>query len=345
MPALAYPSSLPGPMPGNFTPRQRRRVSPIDGPPQQRAHQRDGAGLQSEYTYVYTPAEMAVWRAWYRDTLLQGRRWFAHNLPGRAGMVPRVVRYRDVQQQLLGAGIYRVSAGFEQRGRSLLPETDESSYTDRGFLCQWDTMLNATDVDATQGPDPVLSDGATLDSDIKKWGPSSLKVGPGQARTASTIVQEVYLGKSWRWEFWVYFTGDSSNAVSIGNPTSVSIGKGGAFSAYNYNIACNEFVGGGGIGSVGQIPPLYTWLHVAVEQKAGQRMRLYDSHTGFVAEFQPGHPAPTFPPSAFSRVNVENGTTPMYLDSTQFRWFEEDEEGELYSVGGYSIPTGPFVPF
>lgn len=122
MVAVAYPTTLPGPLPGSFEPRPRRGASTIDGPLQQRARQRDAAGMTSQYTYVYTPHQMAIWREWYRTTLLDGRRWFAHALPGRGGMVPRVVKYRQVQQQLLGMGIYRVSASFEQRGASLMPD-------------------------------------------------------------------------------------------------------------------------------------------------------------------------------------------------------------------------------
>lgn len=122
MAAIVYPAELPGPMPGGFEPRPRRRTSPLEGPLQQRAHQRDAAGMASQYAYIYTAEQMAVWRDWYRDTLLDGRRWFVHSLPGAGGMVSRVVRYRSVQQQLLGSGIYRVSAGFEQRGSSLQPQ-------------------------------------------------------------------------------------------------------------------------------------------------------------------------------------------------------------------------------
>ncbi|HRH15275.1 MAG TPA: phage tail protein, partial [Azonexus sp.] len=221
------------------------------------------------------------------------------------------------------------------------------AFADKGFLCQWDVMTSGTTVEATLGPDPVLSNGAVLDTGVKKFGASSLKVGHtpnAMARTPSTISQEVHLGKSWRWEFWAYFTDAvSSNAISLGNPPSISIGKSGAFSAYNYNISCQQFFGGGGIGTAGQTPDLNTWTHVAVEQKAGQRMRLYDSKTGFIAEFATGQPVPTFTSSAFARFDVANGTT-LYLDSSLFRWFEADEESELYSVGGYSVPTEPFEP-
>jgi hypothetical protein len=129
---FSYPAALPGAQPGSFAPRQRRAASSIDGPLQQRARQRDAAGMTSQYTYTFTPEELEIWRGWFRDTLLDGRRWFDHALPGRGGIVPRVVRYLDVQQQLLGVGIYRVAVRLEQRGASLAPQ-DEPATPPLGF--------------------------------------------------------------------------------------------------------------------------------------------------------------------------------------------------------------------
>lgn len=168
MTACAYPSSLPGPMPGAFAPRGRRAASSTEGPLQQRARQRDDAGLASQYTYVYTPAEMLVWREWYRITLIDGRRWFAHALPGAGGMVPRVVRYRSVQQQLLGAGLYRVSASFEQRGASLLPVDDGDPLWQYVVL-----LLQGGDLtDHSSYGRTASATGVT--EDITSWQPASL---------------------------------------------------------------------------------------------------------------------------------------------------------------------------
>lgn len=133
MAEIAYPSSLPGPMPGSFAPRPRRAASQLDGPLQQRSRQRDAAGLTSQYTYAYTPEQMAVWLEWYRSTLTNGRRWFVHALPGRGGLVNRVVRYRSVQQQLLGAGIYSVTCQFEQRGAAYLATPEVEYQAPPGF--------------------------------------------------------------------------------------------------------------------------------------------------------------------------------------------------------------------
>lgn len=137
MTVLVYPAALPGPMPGSFDPRPRRAASSIEGPLQQRARQRDAAGMASEYTYVYTPGEMAQWLDWYRNTLREGRRWFAHSLPGRGGVVQRVVRYLGVSQRLVGGGIYRVAARFEQRGASVVPVEPEFS----GFIEDFENGL------------------------------------------------------------------------------------------------------------------------------------------------------------------------------------------------------------
>ncbi len=123
MSEVVYPSALPGPMPGTLTPRDRRAASSIDGPLQARARQRDFAGARSQYAFVYTPQEMAVWREFYDTTLRAGRRWFGIALPGRGGLEQRVVRYVSVSESLLGAGIYRVDAAFEQRGASRVPMT------------------------------------------------------------------------------------------------------------------------------------------------------------------------------------------------------------------------------
>ena len=152
--AVNYPAALPCPMPGSFQPRMRRVASSIDGPLQQRARQRDAAGLASQYTYIYTPAQMQVWRDWHRDTLLEGRRWFAHALPGRTGLAQRVVRYRSVQQQLLGIGLYRVSASFEQRGRSVAPQLPPPLDVQIDLNCRTNAGLDSSAGIVLSGADP-----------------------------------------------------------------------------------------------------------------------------------------------------------------------------------------------
>ena len=245
MAEIAYPSSLPGPMPGSFAPRPRRAASPLEGPLQQRGRQRDAAGLASQYTYVYTPEQMAAWLAWYRSTLIDGRRWFAHTLPGRGGMAARVVRYLDVSQQLLGAGIYRVTASFEQRGASLLPqESGDPYFANVLILLHGDGADGETNIvdHSVYQRDPVTEgDGALkLSTAQSKFGGSSL------ANTATDFLR--YAAADFDWgdedftiEGWVYPTtidatlrcwtgyGDDGG-IGVGFAYEVSTGIGARFS-------------------------------------------------------------------------------------------------------------------
>lgn len=177
--SIAYPAGLPGPQPGVFDPRPRRAVSSIDGPLQQRARQRDAAGMTSRYTYVYTPEQMTIWLDWWRNDLQYGRRWFAHALPGAGGLVsPRVVRYLSAQQDLLGSGLYRVTAQFEQRGASLLPaEQGDPYFLNVILLLAGDNIANpATIIDS--GPAgrsvSVTSGTFTQDTTEPKFGVGSI---------------------------------------------------------------------------------------------------------------------------------------------------------------------------
>jgi hypothetical protein len=117
-----YPSSLPGPQPGSFSPPARLAASSLDGPLQLRARHRDMAGKRSRYTYTYTAEQMDLWRSWFGGALLHGRRWFRAALPGNGGLVVREARYVSVQESLLGAGVYRVTAELEERGAYALVE-------------------------------------------------------------------------------------------------------------------------------------------------------------------------------------------------------------------------------
>lgn len=118
---IVYPDTLPGPAPGTASPRVRRLGSSLDGPVQSRPRQRDVAGGQRQISWLYTPDEMAVWRDWYTTTLSDGRFWFVAYLAGVGGLDrPKLVRYLTVSEQLLGSGLYRVTATLELRAN--LPE-------------------------------------------------------------------------------------------------------------------------------------------------------------------------------------------------------------------------------
>lgn len=164
MVAVAYPTSLPGPSPGGMKPRQRRAGSNIEGPLQLRARQRDFAGAVSEYPFNYSPAEMAIWREWYRTDLLDGRCWFAMPLPGRGGIVDRVVRYLKVVERLLPSGNYTLDATFEQRGVSAAPQSGHPGYWIINRTDEWRYLVVSTG-DTTDYSDPEFDDSAWLVGD------------------------------------------------------------------------------------------------------------------------------------------------------------------------------------
>lgn len=227
----------------------------------------------------------------------------------------------------------------------------ELVYADKGFLSQWDSLTDATHVDTQLGPEPALLNSAVLQSSVKKWGTNALYVPSGGSAITSntTPVTNAHTGKSWRFEFWVYWTGTSSTANQIilkrafSPENGVAISRG-VVAAYNAEVENNS---GGGIsgafGALANRPPANTWVHTAIEQVYGQTVKIYDSHTGLVANIGSGIPVFTDADMDQVRVQCPSGS-PFYVDSMLFRWFEADEQNDLYGVGGYSIPTGPFEP-
>jgi hypothetical protein len=133
MPFVSYPSTLPPPSGGGWVVALRDPVarSSLPGNPQARRRWGDAVADVTSATWHYSAAEMAVWRAWWHETLLDGQLWFAKEAPGAGGWVDRVMRFRpaSVRVQPLGNGACRVSAQLEQRGRSAEPFLREVSDT------------------------------------------------------------------------------------------------------------------------------------------------------------------------------------------------------------------------
>jgi len=127
MPLIVYPSTLPPPSGYPIARREGRALPQGAGNEAPRARMRDAIVDADTVRWRYTPAEMAVWREWFHDTLLDGQLWFAATLPGRGGWLPRVARYIGEQLQLthLGAGIWEVSCRLELRGLSVAPATPD----------------------------------------------------------------------------------------------------------------------------------------------------------------------------------------------------------------------------
>ncbi len=128
MPAIVYPTGLPVPQRWELLHRERAVRSAMPGPAAARARSR---GLVVDVTgaaWLYKAAELAIWRAWFRDVLLDGQLWFEMPAPGTGGELPRVMRYRpnSVRMVPLGHGLVRVSAELEVRERSASPQMPEA---------------------------------------------------------------------------------------------------------------------------------------------------------------------------------------------------------------------------
>lgn len=221
------------------------------------------------------------------------------------------------------------------------------AFADKGFLSQWDSLTDATHVDTQLGPEPALSGGAALQSTVVKWGEKALHVPVGGSALTNilTPVQNLMTGKSWRFECWVYWTGSHDNTVISlqGSPfgRGVAFGRSGLL-AYNFSVSSSVAGTSGVLGIAADRPPINTWVHVAIEQQYGQRVKLYDSAKGgFVGDL--GTTIHVFTGSDMQEVRVDCPVNHYYVDSMLFRWFEEDEEDLLYA-NGYSVPTGPFEP-
>ena len=127
---IAYPAALPVPAGYPFTPRERRAASPQPGLTQHRGRSREQIVDVKGVRWVYSPAQMHTWRAWFEDTLLDGQLWFAVSLPGDGGWQTRVARYvsgtvRDSEV----AGFFTVTADLEVNGSRVAPQDPAPSPT------------------------------------------------------------------------------------------------------------------------------------------------------------------------------------------------------------------------
>lgn len=122
MPAIVYPASLPEPAAFPFSPRERRVASPQPGLTELRARAREQIVDAKGARWIYTPEQMEVWRAWFKNTLRNGQCWFAVTLPGRGGWQTRVARYvSGTVREHKGAGCFEVSADLEINGSRAAP--------------------------------------------------------------------------------------------------------------------------------------------------------------------------------------------------------------------------------
>jgi hypothetical protein len=221
------------------------------------------------------------------------------------------------------------------------------TYQSVGFLNQFDALESPGVAQSTLGPHVDLSGGAVLDSSVKVFGASSLYVPNGAV--AQTPVGELVVNRidnlSWRFEFWARFTGSglfislrnasTGRGVQLGRSTNASWG-------YDFSVQSAASGTSGVLGALSDKPPLNTWVHIAIEQVAGQPVRVYDSvKNGLQGSM--GSTVHAWATTDLSRFVVDGPSgVDVWVDSALFRWFEQSESSQLYGVGGYTVPLAPF---
>ncbi len=225
MPLVVYPATLPPPSAGwTAVLRDRAARSSIPGMPQARRRWRDQVVDVTAGSWVYSGAEMATWREWFSNTLVDGQLWFAAELPGAGGWLDRVLRYRpaSLRVQPLGAGHCRVSAQLEVRGRSEPPRVaGDEHYANVLYLFdgQVDDEGRLIDHSSYAGRWSMPS-GVSASSNFGRFGRSILIDGAHSG--ISLVAAGANSGASfdtgnWCCDGWIYATADARQAVTLAN--------------------------------------------------------------------------------------------------------------------------------
>jgi hypothetical protein len=119
-----YPSDLPQLQLDSGQPTERRAKSTLpSGPEVRRARSQDYHATLSVWT-VLTRDQLQTLKTFGKTTLSEWSGWFNASLPGRSGPIYRTFRFMDEPQwQYIhygnAAGLWRVTAQLEERGRSV----------------------------------------------------------------------------------------------------------------------------------------------------------------------------------------------------------------------------------
>lgn len=122
MPAVLYPSELPGPQRADIQSVERRRMTPADVPYEANARQTDMLAIQQIVFPPFTEDQAEAFNHWWSDILDNGGNWFAAKWALPDGWAYAVRRFLETPKwEFLGRGRWRVSASMELRGRGELP--------------------------------------------------------------------------------------------------------------------------------------------------------------------------------------------------------------------------------
>jgi hypothetical protein len=213
--------------------------------------------------------------------------------------------------------------------------------------------MSGAEVVSDMGPNIGISGTNALDTGIKKWGSSSLKINPSQPVTTmpSNIDMTGLDGMAWQWQFWAYWTaGPNSKVLDFrdnGSVPGIQIGRDDASSGKYIVTVASSSGGAGGTGSMsnnaGVVAPANTWVHVCIEFRPTMGLRVFDSSNPTGLGRLLSDSTTKFNSDAFRKLLlVQDPTDVYYIDSTEFRVIPPEREYLLYQVKGYTEPTGPF---
>jgi hypothetical protein len=117
--ATDYPSTLPVPQTANITPFERAQLSNADRPREARALSTDRLATVRATWPPLSPADAAVFRAWWKDEIYEGGAWFNATWPLPQGTVEAVFRFiQQPRWRFVPGGRWRIEAVMELRGRT-----------------------------------------------------------------------------------------------------------------------------------------------------------------------------------------------------------------------------------
>lgn len=124
MPVIEVAAGIPCPQSSTVTPEERRLLSEgAYGPRGARTIELDERQFQT-LTWALSPVQAALFRDWYRVTLIYGGAWFSApaTWPTPQGLVVKVRRFLgDPQWTYRGNGHWLLAINAEVRGETLLP--------------------------------------------------------------------------------------------------------------------------------------------------------------------------------------------------------------------------------
>lgn len=204
-----------------------------------------------------------------------------------------------------------------------------------GILCHFEDLDGDGKVISEVGPNMLMTGGAALVSDPKKWGDSAGDA-DGVGKNFGATGMTGSLNRAWRVEGWWYVDEADEAFFQLGSGStfpSVSLSREGIFNDACFNIGSvsNSGSGGGRFGSAGLRPPLDAWAHIGLEyDPTSKNVYAFCNGTRVGIAINGGGSNP-FQDGVFTSCNVYRNCDDFFLH------FDVELYGESYPV-----PTGPF---